>query len=237
MFFSTLAVSSVLLAATHVAAEPAPYKLGSMSLNNAFGLLKRQAGYQPTQTYCGPGTDCPTSCGATFAQCASSDGELHCFDPTIKETCCPDGSGNSCDDGYYCTSDASGGTWCCPDGMDLAACAAAYSLTGSLVSETPTSTLSSAPSTTPASASVSTTSTPSASPTTTPTTSSLSSSTTSSAELKSKSTSAAVTHVTATANGTVTSKTSSVPFVQVTGAANAKVVPGLMMVAGALFAL
>lgn len=94
MFFSTLAVSSVLLAVAHASPEPAPYKLGSMSLNSAFGLLKRQAGYQPTQTYCGPGADCATSCGATFAQCASSDGDLHCYDPTVKETCCPDGSGS-----------------------------------------------------------------------------------------------------------------------------------------------
>ncbi|KAF8864299.1 hypothetical protein BDZ45DRAFT_711745 [Acephala macrosclerotiorum] len=209
MFFSTLAVS-VLLAAAHASPEPAPYKLGSMSLNRAFGLLKRQAGYQPTQTYCGPGADCATSCGADFVQCASTDGDLHCYDPSIKDTCCPDGSGNSCSDGYYCTSDASGGTWCCPDGMDLAACAAAYSLTGSLVSETPTSTLSS--STTPGSVSVSTTSTP-----TTASTSSVSSS-----AVKTSPTTSA-THVTATANGTVASTTSSVPFTQVTGAANAKI--------------
>jgi hypothetical protein len=115
MLFNTLAVSSVLVASALAVAEPAPYQLGKMSLNTAFGLMKRQAGYQPTQTYCGPGTDCASSCGAGYVQCASSDGDLHCYDPTIQQTCCPDGTGNSCDEGYFCTSDASGNTWCCPD--------------------------------------------------------------------------------------------------------------------------
>ncbi|KAE8449271.1 hypothetical protein EG329_008438 [Mollisiaceae sp. DMI_Dod_QoI] len=233
MLLHTFVVSSVLVAAAHAVAEPAPYKLGSMSLNNAFGLLRRQAGYQPTQTYCGPGDDCASSCGDGYVQCPSSDGDLHCFDPAIQQTCCPDGSGNSCDEGYYCTSDASGGTWCCPDGMDLAACAAAYSLTGSLVSETAASTPSSPPSSTPASVSVSvtSTSTPTPTPTLTPTT-------TSSAVVEISTTSTAVTDVTATANGTVAaSPTTSGSPLQVTGGANAQAVPALMLVAGALLAL
>ncbi|KUJ08456.1 uncharacterized protein LY89DRAFT_711535 [Mollisia scopiformis] len=234
MLFNTLAVSSVLLAVVHAAAEPAPYKLGSMSLNNAFGLFKRQAGYQPTQTYCGPGADCAASCGADYIQCASSDGDLHCYDPTIKETCCPDGSGNSCSDGYYCTSDASGNTWCCPDGMDLAACAAAYSLTGSLVSETATSTPSSAPSTTPASVSASASASASASGSSS--SSAAAPTTTSSSAAGVSSTTSKVAHTTATLNSTDTTTSSSLPL-QVTGGADANVVPGLMLLAGALLAL
>ncbi|KAH8794526.1 hypothetical protein F5882DRAFT_449245 [Hyaloscypha sp. PMI_1271] len=148
MLFSTFAISSVFVASAVAAAEPAPYKLGKMSMNQAFGLMRRQAGYQPTQTFCGPGEDCAASCGAGYSECASSDGDLHCYNPTVQQTCCPDGTGNSCAAGFFCTSDAEGGTWCCPDGMSLAACAAAYSLTGTLVSETasyPVSTPSSYP--------------------------------------------------------------------------------------------
>jgi len=115
MLFNTFAISSVFVACALAAAEPKPYKLGKMSMNQAFGLMRRQAGYQPTQTLCGPGADCASSCGAGYAQCASTDGDLHCYDPTVQQTCCPDGTGNSCDFGYFCTSDASGGTWCCPD--------------------------------------------------------------------------------------------------------------------------
>jgi hypothetical protein len=43
---------------------------------------------------------------------------------------------DSCDAGYYCTHDSSAQTWCCPEGQTLAQCAALYSITGSLVSET-----------------------------------------------------------------------------------------------------
>jgi len=157
MLFNTLAISSVLVASALAAAEPAPYRLGMISKNEAFGLVRRQAGYSPTQTYCGPGTDCASSCGDGYVTCDSTDGDLHCYDPDIQQTCCPDGTGNSCDKGYFCTSDSSGGTWCCPDGMSLAACAAAYSLTGTLISETatspPTSTASSYPASITASAS------------------------------------------------------------------------------------
>jgi hypothetical protein len=115
MFFNTMAVASVFVASALAAAEPAPYMIGKMSLNTAFGLMKRQAGYQPTQTYCGPGADCASSCGAGYVQCPSSDGDLHCYDPTIQQTCCPDGTGNSCAEGFFCTEDASGNTWCCPN--------------------------------------------------------------------------------------------------------------------------
>ena len=99
MLFSALAVSSLFVAVAVAAPEPAPYRIGSrsvsISLNPAFGLAKRQAGYQPTQNYCnGPGDTCDSACGAGYVPCQSDDGELHCYDPSIGDTCCTDGTGS-----------------------------------------------------------------------------------------------------------------------------------------------
>jgi hypothetical protein len=119
MHLNTLTTVSVLMAAVSAAAEPKPermpYKLAKMSLPQAFGLAVRQnSGYAPTQTFCGAGDDCPSACGGDTTQCPSSDGDLHCFTPGIGQQCCPDGFGNACDEGYYCTDNADG-TWCCPN--------------------------------------------------------------------------------------------------------------------------
>jgi len=224
MFSNILTLSTLVLAA-FATAEPKPYKLGKMSLNNAHGVLdKRQAGYAPSQTYCNAGDTCEVACGPTYIQCASSDGDLHCYDPTIQETCCPDGTGNSCDEGYYCTSDSTGGTWCCPNGLSLTACAAAYSLTGPLFSETQASTA--APSTTPSSSPASVTATPTTT-TTIPTSAPTSSTSTSSVPVVTKTAGGA-------GNGTVTS---SAPPIQVTSGASGKSfkvgpLEGLALVAG-----
>ncbi|KAH8820512.1 hypothetical protein F5884DRAFT_52395 [Xylogone sp. PMI_703] len=173
MMFKALITSSLLVATTYAAAKP--YKLieARMPLERAFGLMGRQdAGYPPSQSLCGSGDTCAEACGPTYVQCPSNEG-LSCFQPSLGQTCCPDGTGNACDEGYFCTKDTSGGTWCCPDGMDLATCAAAYSLTGSLVSETATPTSSLPPSTSaPASTTASTSSTPSQPPSSSPSSSS-----------------------------------------------------------------
>lgn len=141
MLVKPVSALAVLALAAHVgASEPMPYKpLMKMSIHQMFGFGRRQdgSGYQPTQSVCGAGATCAEACGAGYTTCASTDSTVHCYNPDAKQTCCPDGTGNSCDDGYYCTADNSGGTWCCPNGMDLVACAAAYSVTGGLVSETP----------------------------------------------------------------------------------------------------
>jgi len=229
MLFNTLAVASVFVTSALAAAEPVPYQVGKMSLNTAFGLMKRQAGYQPTQTYCGPGTDCASSCGTGYVQCASSDGDLHCYDPTIQQTCCPDGTGNSCDEGYFCTSDASGNTWCCPDGMSLAACAAAYSLTGVLISETATS----PPTSTSISSPAAVTASPSGPATTTTVVNTYTTTT-------SCSSSSVVIYSTPYSNITVSKTTSSVP-VQFTGGANVRAMLGVpalaLAAAGAVLGL
>jgi len=127
-FYTLVALS---LAPALSLAEPQPYLLrAATSSNELFGLMKRQSGYAPSSVNCGPGNTCAEACGPNYIQCPSDDGETHCFDPSIKEICCTDGSGLPCDDGYYCTTDSAGGTWCCPNALDLVACAALYTVTG-----------------------------------------------------------------------------------------------------------
>jgi len=115
-------------------------------LKRGDALLKRQ-GYYPTTHLCGKGDTCAEACGPTQIQCPSTSG-LYCYDPAVGDHCCTDGTGNSCSTGYYCTTDGESNTYCCPDGMDVASCAVAYSLTVSLIRESstallPTSSLSS----------------------------------------------------------------------------------------------
>ncbi|KAF2690680.1 hypothetical protein K458DRAFT_412029 [Lentithecium fluviatile CBS 122367] len=131
------ALSLAVLSSTAFASQyyqAAHYDFGAM-LKRGEALAKRQ-GYYPTTTPCGDGDTCAEACGAETVQCPSSSG-LYCFDPTLG-ACCPDNSGYACDNGYFCTTDGMDNTYCCPDGMDLVECAAAYSLTVSLIRETGT---------------------------------------------------------------------------------------------------
>lgn len=149
---SVSALAFFALAAHATASEPMPYKpLAKMSIHRMFGIGRRQdsTGYQPTQSVCGSGDTCAEACGSGYEACTSTDDVVHCYDPTAQQTCCPDGTGNSCDDGYYCSADTSGETWCCPSSMTVEECATAYGVTGGLVSETPTPTPTPTPSTTP----------------------------------------------------------------------------------------
>ncbi|EAA28979.1 hypothetical protein GE21DRAFT_6595 [Neurospora crassa] len=170
---SFTALAALALAAQAVA-EPirlvgAPYKAASKihktSVRQLFGVVRRQdnPGYQPEQTVCGTGNTCAEACGAGFEACASKDDSVHCYNAGAAQICCPNGSGNSCDAGYYCAADAQNETWCCPDGMSLEQCAAAYKVDGSLVSQTAeatsTSTSSSTSSTSSVASSTSTSST------------------------------------------------------------------------------
>jgi len=141
MLVKSVAAVAALAFAANVAAEPMPYRPTMMktSTRALFGIARReeQPGYQPEEAVCNEGNTCEEACGAGYQTCSSSDSQVHCFNPTVGELCCPDKSGNSCEQGYYCTADTKGETWCCPEGMDLAACAAAYSVVGGLVSQTP----------------------------------------------------------------------------------------------------
>jgi hypothetical protein len=129
MHFYAIAALSLALAPALSLAEPQPYLLRAATYNELFGLMKRQAGYAPSPQTCGPGATCAEACGPNHITCPSDAGK-HCFDPSVKQICCSDGSGLACDDGYFCTLDSTGGTWCCPNGLDLVACAAMYSVTG-----------------------------------------------------------------------------------------------------------
>lgn len=132
MVSKTLAVVSFLAASVYGELS------GFSNMDNSFGsMIKRQGGYYPTTHTCGQGTTCEEACGAGQITCPSTSG-LYCYDPAIGDTCCPDGTGNSCSVGYFCTSDSAGNTYCCASGMSLSDCGAAYSLTVALISETGT---------------------------------------------------------------------------------------------------
>ncbi|KAI8963870.1 hypothetical protein F5Y11DRAFT_346118 [Daldinia sp. FL1419] len=145
MLFGTISSLAIMALAGQAIAEPIrqPYrpKVAYMSPRALFGLGPRASGgYAPEQQFCGDGDTCAEACGKGFAQCASKDGVVHCFNKTAKQTCCPGKTGESCDKGYFCTADEGGATWCCPDNMTLEQCADAYNLPGSLIPQTSSST-------------------------------------------------------------------------------------------------
>ncbi|KAI1210913.1 uncharacterized protein F4807DRAFT_459141 [Annulohypoxylon truncatum] len=145
MLFQTVSSIAILALAGQAIAEPVrqPYKLklARMSARSIFGLDRRgDDGYSPEQQFCSSGDTCAEACGKGFDQCPSKDGVVHCFNKAGNQTCCPGQTGDSCDQGYFCSADDKGNTWCCPDSMTLKQCAAAYSLPGSLIVPTPTPT-------------------------------------------------------------------------------------------------
>ncbi|PHH79433.1 hypothetical protein CDD82_2397 [Ophiocordyceps australis] len=89
-------------------------------------------GYKPETKDCSSGNTCEEACGAGFDQCVAKDDRAHCYNKAKGDKCCMDGSGNSCEAGYYCTSDPKAQNWCCPMDLDLAACASAYHVNGGL---------------------------------------------------------------------------------------------------------
>ncbi|KAI0469503.1 hypothetical protein F4859DRAFT_486850 [Xylaria cf. heliscus] len=128
--------------ASQTLAEPSrePYqpKLARMSTRSILGLDRRDVeGYSPTEQLCGAGDTCAEACGSGFRQCASKDNLTHCYNRTKKQLCCPGGTGASCDNGYFCTSDEGGETWCCPGGLSLKECAQKYNIPGPLTSQAP----------------------------------------------------------------------------------------------------
>ncbi|QPG94900.1 hypothetical protein C2857_007258 [Epichloe festucae Fl1] len=166
MLYQTIA--SVVLLATAANAASAevkrqPYRLAVMAMPGQSLMRRDTSGYQPDQTKCKDGNNCAEACGASFQQCSGGKpGVAHCFNPAAGQSCCTDNSGNSCEAGFYCTHDSKQQTWCCPHDMDLASCAAAYTVTG-LVAATakpaPTSTSLTSTSTSTSSTSTSITST------------------------------------------------------------------------------
>jgi hypothetical protein len=96
LFKSVSAMVVVALAAGVSAEDLQPYKpLMKMSIHQMFGIGRRQTdGYQPTESTCSEGATCADACGAGYVTCASVDQNVHCFNPEIKQTCCPDQSGS-----------------------------------------------------------------------------------------------------------------------------------------------
>ncbi|KAM5387640.1 hypothetical protein ACJA88_000900 [Fusarium oxysporum] len=149
MLFRTIASVAFLACASNVAAEPQPYKLVKAPVEGLSLARRSTPGYQPDQSVCGGGGDtCAEACGAGYESCLSEDDSTHCFNPTVKQSCCFDGTGNSCDAGYYCSHDTKAQTWCCPESMDLAQCAKAYGTTSTTVYIISTSLASTEPATT-----------------------------------------------------------------------------------------
>ncbi|KAG6044504.1 hypothetical protein E4U17_000536 [Claviceps sp. LM77 group G4] len=134
MLFKTIASLAFLATATNAAsleAKRQPYRLAVMALPGQSLMRRDTNGYKPDQKHCKAGNTCAEACGPTFDQCPSAQPDVaHCFNPAAGQSCCTDNSGNSCEAGFYCTHDTKKQTWCCPHDLDLAACAAAFGVTG-----------------------------------------------------------------------------------------------------------
>ncbi|KAG6088027.1 hypothetical protein E4U15_006943 [Claviceps sp. LM218 group G6] len=134
MLFKTIASLAFLATAANTAsleAKRQPYRLAVMPLPGQSLMRRDTNGYKPDQKHCKAGNTCAEACGPTFDKCPSAQPDVaHCFNPAAGQSCCTDNSGNSCEAGFYCTHDDKKQTWCCPHDLDLAACAAAFGVTG-----------------------------------------------------------------------------------------------------------
>ncbi|CAG9997615.1 unnamed protein product [Clonostachys byssicola] len=166
MLFRSAIAFAVLAGTASAAAEPQPYRPAMMPVLGMSLGRRDTSGYIPDQTQCGDGNTCAEACGQGYTECAANGDTKHCYNPDKAQKCCGDGTGNSCEKGFYCTNDSANQTWCCPDSMDLAQCAAAYSISGSL--HTPKVTSSSASSSSTSTSSASSSSSSAASSTSAP---------------------------------------------------------------------
>ncbi|KAF2127375.1 hypothetical protein P153DRAFT_424623 [Dothidotthia symphoricarpi CBS 119687] len=136
MYTQLITITIAILSTTSLASQ-------AFTNANAFGAMLRRGdaiakrqGYTPDTVLCGSGDTCEEACGAGQVECPSSSiSTLYCHDSTDGSHCCSDGSGNSCDAGFYCTTDGTD-TYCCLNSIDTSACAAVYSLSASLIRET-----------------------------------------------------------------------------------------------------
>ncbi|KAH8172922.1 hypothetical protein LIA77_07177 [Sarocladium implicatum] len=155
MHFATSVAILACAASSASAFRPMPYKparrMAFMPLPGQSLARRDNNGYSPEETKCNnPDADtCGGACGEGYTQCDATDKAIHCFNPAAGQTCCPGSNGNSCEAGYYCTHDKENETFCCPEGMDTEACAAAYTVTGGLEIAVETSTEAPAATSTP----------------------------------------------------------------------------------------
>lgn len=94
MYFRTAASVALLACATHVAAEPKPYKMAMMPIHGMSLVRRDTNGYEPEQTICGSGDTCAEACGSGYTECPSNDDSIHCYNPEAKQACCADGTGS-----------------------------------------------------------------------------------------------------------------------------------------------
>jgi len=133
---STIATLAVALVATAEASRPQPYMVARAPFASLLGIARRNTGgYSPETELCGDGDTCSEACGSGYETCISADKNNHCFNPAAGDSCCSIQSGESCETGYYCSHDSYKNTICCPDALDLAACAAALSPDSPLTSD------------------------------------------------------------------------------------------------------
>ncbi|KAK3904492.1 hypothetical protein C8A05DRAFT_31720 [Staphylotrichum tortipilum] len=98
----------------------------ALAVDNLLG--RRQTpppGYHPEFGTCGSGTTCENACGPNWESCqASTTLSLFCYNKVdLKQTCCENGSGRACDEGFYCAWQEFGGkVWCCENGQSLEEC-------------------------------------------------------------------------------------------------------------------
>ncbi|KAK3352895.1 hypothetical protein B0T25DRAFT_543064 [Lasiosphaeria hispida] len=100
-------------------------------------IFRRQTpppGYHPEFGTCGSGTTCENACGNDWLSCrASTELSLFCYNKVqLNQTCCENGSGRACDNGYYCAWNTFGGkVWCCKNGQSREECGVEDEVTSS----------------------------------------------------------------------------------------------------------
>ncbi|KAK3323167.1 hypothetical protein B0T19DRAFT_425312 [Cercophora scortea] len=169
-------------------------------------------GYHPEFGTCGSGTTCQDACGSNWLSCnASTTLSLFCYNKVdLHQTCCENGSGRACDEGYYCAWNEIGGkVWCCVNGQSLEECGV-VALTSSTSSSSTTSSTTSSTSSSSTVSSSSTSTSSTSSSTVSSTTSSSCSSTTSPCPVTTITTCSSASVIIVTSTVTVTSISSTV---------------------------
>ncbi|SPQ24024.1 35dd044a-ea3b-4e31-a576-1cb03143783f [Thermothielavioides terrestris] len=98
---------------------------GNLAANDVYRRQSPPPGYHPEFGSCGSGTTCENACGPNWISCqASTNLSLFCYNKVdLNQTCCENGSGRACDNGYYCAWQEFGGrVWCCENGQSLEEC-------------------------------------------------------------------------------------------------------------------
>ncbi|KAL2017338.1 hypothetical protein VTK56DRAFT_2311 [Thermocarpiscus australiensis] len=119
----------------------------NLAAHDAYRRQTPPPGYHPEFGSCGSGTTCEDACGPNWLSCeASTTLSLFCYNKVdLNQTCCANGSGRACDNGYYCAWQEFGGrVWCCENGQSLEECGVPSGSSTTASTGGPSSSLSSA---------------------------------------------------------------------------------------------